>query len=74
MCTTFSGTHVRTVRTGIARPWKLEVVVSEVELDVMNQEKNVINSSFRKEVTTIDTKKLKSSAGSDSCRTRHYHM
>ena len=40
--------------------------MSEAELDGMNQEKNVINifSTFRKEVTTKDTKKLKSSAGS----------
>ena len=40
--------------------------MSEAELDCMNQEKNVINifSTFRKEVTTKDIKKLKSSAGS----------
>ena len=40
--------------------------MSEDELDGMKQEKNVINifSTFRKEVTTKDTKKLKSSAGS----------
>ena len=40
--------------------------MSAAELDGMNQEKNVINifSTFRKGVTTKDTKKLKSSAGS----------
>ena len=36
---------------------KPEVVLTEAELDGMNEEKNVINifSTFRKEVTTKDT-------------------
>ena len=40
--------------------------MSEAELDGMNEEKNVINifSTFRKEVSTKDIKKLKSSVGS----------
>ena len=49
------------------RQRKPEVVLSEPELDSMNQEKYVINifSTFRKEVTTKrHIKKLKSSAGS----------